>query len=440
MTKKYKESFYNIIVDTDSNGRKLVYNSISSAICWFTPEVFQTFSGKTNICGEELLPDIIRLGYCVEEFNDEYRRLEFERLRFIYNQQPERMEYIIAPTMKCNMNCIYCFENSSNEKNTMDANTANDVTNFIIKQIEQNKYVKTVYIRWFGGEPTLEINLIESISKKLIEYTESKNIVYVSTMITNGLLLNRKNAQIFRDECGIKFAQITLDGFEKTYSEMKGVSIETFHKVINNLVDINDVIKLNIRLNVTKKNCEEIMPLIDYLLMEKKLSNKIRVNVAHVRSYDYNNNDGFFNNIEFQKFYEDIMNQVVKRGYIDSIVYSVPGKRVVYCSPMQSLSTSIDPNGDLYRCECLLGRKPYIIGNCKHGFYRNDIDSNFLNYLIPNKCRACKYFPVCSVGCREEAIVEKKDVDCDAIKAKLKTDIKLYLYKKQSFNDINTDC
>lgn len=107
---KYKESFFNVEVMRERN-RTLVYNSYSQAVSWFDDVTYSSFKNKTAIESDALLKDIIRLGFCVPSDEDEVQKFVNERKQAYLNHT--HLEYVIAPTLKCNMQCIYCFENAS---------------------------------------------------------------------------------------------------------------------------------------------------------------------------------------------------------------------------------------------------------------------------------------------------------------------------------------
>ncbi len=68
---KYKESFFNIEIKKDVDGRTLVYNTNSTALSWFTEDVYKSFKDKTSICKDEILQDLIKHGFVVNSNIDE---------------------------------------------------------------------------------------------------------------------------------------------------------------------------------------------------------------------------------------------------------------------------------------------------------------------------------------------------------------------------------
>ena len=135
MEQIYKESFYNIEIMNQENGKVLIYNSVSNTLAWFTKEVYNSFREKNNIKKEEILPDIIRCGFVVPREKNEYAGLMYEKRMTAYNQQPQYLHYVIAPTMNCNYRCKYCFELNYTNRNRMDDETVQATIDFIKNQV-----------------------------------------------------------------------------------------------------------------------------------------------------------------------------------------------------------------------------------------------------------------------------------------------------------------
>ena len=65
----------------------------------------------------------------------------------------------ICPIMNCNFDCRYCLEVGRRHTGSMDDETADAVVKFVRKRIKETKSNR-LFIKWFGGEPTLEIERI----------------------------------------------------------------------------------------------------------------------------------------------------------------------------------------------------------------------------------------------------------------------------------------
>lgn len=169
-----KKSFYNIY-EKINNGNVL-YNTISGAVAILNDEysrIYESrsfFDGKTN---EEFVNNMIKGNFLIPD--------EFDEKKFINKVSKQArndtssVAFTVAPTMKCNFRCPYCFE-QGNEYTTMTNEVVEDTINFLNSKInniaQKENEEKNVSITWYGGEPLLAINIIEKITKGLnLEHT-----------------------------------------------------------------------------------------------------------------------------------------------------------------------------------------------------------------------------------------------------------------------------
>lgn len=417
----YLLSKYNVIVKEKDN-KLLVFNSRSQALCWISSVLY---SNILEASASEV-DRLYKLGIIVDEKVDEFEEVIFEKNAFLFDMNPTQVGFVIAPTLLCNMNCHYCFENGVDDKSVMSRQVADEVLEFIKKQLDNNKLIQSLHIRWFGGEPCLAIDIIEYISKELIEYCSRENIIYNSMIVSNGLLLDKKMARRLHS-LHIGRAQITIDGMAECYAETKGVSTECFYKVVNNIVEICGLLKIIVRINVTETNVDEIESLARFLLIDMKLNGKIWIYFELVRNFSQNDKKNRLTPYLFEKRRAEIMNRLINDGCIDSVLHDLPRKNLFSCGAMQCKSATIGPDGALYRCDNNIGKTRYVIGDSRDGFYRNKVDISFLFADYKKECCACNMLPICGGGCLEERIIEKSDRACQTMKQRLITDVNVYL-------------
>lgn len=111
------------------------------------------------------------------------------------------------PTEKCNFNCTYCYEKKSDL--VMSKNIFTHIKDYIMQNLGE---CRTINLSWFGGEPTLNIDMVLDLSYFVKNLSFKNNVDYVGDMTTNGYLLDLINFIRFYD-AGIRIFQITLDGF-----------------------------------------------------------------------------------------------------------------------------------------------------------------------------------------------------------------------------------
>lgn len=433
---QYKESFYNIKVCTDERNRVLLFNSYTSALCWIEADVYRAISGKTHIDKENIQQTMVDLGYVVEDQVDEMAKYIFERNHYLYNTNPKVMGYVISPTMKCNMSCYYCFQKDIRHKKSIDVKDLDSIVDFIKVSIENNTHLERFWIKWFGGEPSLEINVIKYITRLINDVCKERNIFFDAMIVSNGLLLTKEVVDDLVHHCNINLAQITLDGMRKSYSKAKGVSEACFDKVIENISYMSDYMKINININVSKQNIKEVFTLIDYITNLKKM-NKKNISIYPSMVYKYVsgiNGAKIFDEDGYQNFLQELFDYVEERKILDFFEFELPHKRYSYCSSMQSNTLCIGPEGYLYRCETCIGQEDYRVGSCKEGRYFNEIDFAYVSCPLQEKCKVCNLLPICAGGCRDRQLYRDVEQSCHAKKKEIITTIMMYM-KKNKEND-----
>jgi len=111
---------------------------------------------------------------------------------------PYGVSLTICPTMNCNFDCPYCFENHRPGK--MSPEVQDDVVN-LARRILEVRSGKSLHVSWFGGEPLLAPDVIESLSERLIALAEEFHFSYSAAITTNGYLLSQKNTDTTREPC-----------------------------------------------------------------------------------------------------------------------------------------------------------------------------------------------------------------------------------------------
>ena len=66
-----------------------------------------------------------------------------------------------------------------------------DIQDKIVEYVRrQVSTISQLSVNWYGGEPLLAIDVIESLTEHFLKICKENNITYSSTIITNGYLLD----------------------------------------------------------------------------------------------------------------------------------------------------------------------------------------------------------------------------------------------------------
>lgn len=105
------------------------------------------------------------------------------------------------------------------------------------------------------------------------------------------------------------------------------------------------------------------------------------------------------------------------------------------CNFMTTFTFVIAPEGDIYKCEELVGKKEFSIGNVKTGivpleilkyFYHNPYDKPFLY----KKCQRCKILPYCNGFCPIAKFLNIESERCHHIKYIFSKMLRLFIDTK----------
>lgn len=118
--------------------------------------------------------------------------------------------FVLIITHKCNLNCKYCPTIKINE--SMNWYIAKKSIDLLNRLKSNDKY----RIKFFGGEPLLEFDLI----KKIVKYNKNSNKIFRYELTTNGILLTERKIEFFKKN---NFElNVSIDGDKETQISERG--------------------------------------------------------------------------------------------------------------------------------------------------------------------------------------------------------------------------
>lgn len=106
MSNNYKESLYNY--HFTHNGNNYIFNTFSNGLCQIDDETYSRFIDN-DFESSKHLNALVSEGYVVPNKVDEINKLLVERLTYQYGRG-NSMQFLIAPSLQCNLNCAYCYQ------------------------------------------------------------------------------------------------------------------------------------------------------------------------------------------------------------------------------------------------------------------------------------------------------------------------------------------
>jgi len=411
-----KPSKFNIFIPIEDE-QKIIYNTFSDSIVIGDIDLIEAINhyNKPILLSDkqiDYLNELKKLGIMVDDNTNEEKELEYWFQKQKYDSTTFNATILL--TLACNMKCTYCFEQGIDSALSMNKKMYQEVCHWLIDKLEKVR-PKEFVLTFFGGEPLLNIEALEYLSKNIYLATKKMNIELKIGLITNGLLLTKKLVNSLK-QFGLDWIKVTLDGDEVTHDSLRPLKNGkgTFRSIVNNLLIIKGIVPIVVGGNYDNNTKKNIPILLDEL---KRLGFTDEIKeMAFKPILGFPNHENCSSHqIEACTFsetnVEDIFylnTEIEKRGF-NALKKIALGP----CEAMRENSYAIDPSGLIYKCAAMAGRKEYSIGNIKNDDSNNFYTSNNIAFMTSDpwkKCKNCKYIPICGGGCRMGALLQSGDV------------------------------
>ena len=188
---------------------------------------YNTLTGEALYQADEIT--LIERWFMVPEDMDETSLAYLIRQRNLRNSEGPgtnvKAKFVILTTTLCNAACVYCYEKGINSM-IMSQKTAEDVANYIVANSSREQEIR---IRWFGGDPLMNIPAINTITGILLE----RHVRFTSEVFTNGDRLNEVSDEILTDRWNLDYVQLTVDDVGEAYERIKGLPAGAFGRLLD---------------------------------------------------------------------------------------------------------------------------------------------------------------------------------------------------------------
>lgn len=168
---------------------------------------------------------------------------------------------------QCNLSCKYCYVEKTSE--SMHEHTARHAVASIFATAASKGY-KKVKIKYAGGEPTLQANLLIQIHCSAESLAKAYGLEIEGNILTNGVTIPAKLIEFSQDH-NIKWA-VSLDGLEMGHDAQRPL----FNGKTSSGQVISSIDKLqqhdifpHIPITLTRNNLSDIPSLVEFLLKRK---------------------------------------------------------------------------------------------------------------------------------------------------------------------------
>jgi uncharacterized protein len=411
----WRASLFNEYLGEIAGNTWVIYNNLSGAMIEISKEVYDSLLNNdiNNSINPKFYKPLSYGKFIIDSEDDEIENLKKTKEKL--NVETKVLGLQILPTLNCNFLCSYCYEQPENlsehiymSKDVMDA-----TIEFVKRKIKPT--TEHFNVMWFGGEPLMDINCIQYLSKAFIRIAKEHNVKYEAYIATNGYLLNPKNVDILIDN-QVKTYQVTIDGPERIHDQRRMLTNggKTWRRIIDNLKNISLHPKLNIkiRINIDKTNIGYIRELFDNL-KDHDIFSKVYFSFGIVTSHGKVCRSIEDTLLTLEKADERLKNmnlETLLKNSRDNIARPMPD--LIGCTATSRNSLIIGPKGELYKCSSTIGTRDETGGTI---FNVDEKNPNLKKWLTLDNinsplCQKCSMLPVCiGTRCPFYILIDKKN-------------------------------
>lgn len=440
--RQWKASRYNFIVERQDG--TYLFNGLRGSLLRVDDRSRKTLLGllkcgciltdkeMRGAVGNQAAAALRRGGFVVRSDFDE---LEYIRLRNNASRFASTgLSLAVCPTMDCNFRCIYCYQSDRRQvwrRVVMSEQTARSLLRWIKRSAHSVRHVAVV---WYGGEPTLGMDIISMITSELKQILGETKTLYSASMITNGYKLTDE-IQDALVRLGISRIQVTLDGpreiHDKRRRHISGRG--TFDQIIENVGNLASRMRVSIRINVDRDNLATIPSLLSYLATIGLSRPCVEISIARVlppSEVCLSAANRCFSCDEFSRHELELMRVAWRLGFK---VGGLLRPALSACGACGVNCYTVDPQGWVYNCWEEVGKRQLASG---HITRTGELRVNMVNQLRwtsidptrSRRCSECKYLPLCMGGCLYRSFSdEEKQFECTKVKFNIEERIRLYV-------------
>lgn len=370
-----------------------------------------------------LVAQMRRNGFLVEADGDE---VAVVRERYWAARGNAPVVLLITTTMECNLGCYYCYESR-----TGDALQATDIDQIlaIARQRLGRQSKRSLHVDWYGGEPLLNVELIERASVALQDLCAAEDVSYHASVVSNGTLWPL-DVGAFVKRHRLREVQITFDGMRDNHDKRRhyrahhrpATAASSFDRAVRLVDHLLEHTRVDLRFNADPGNASDFSAFLDFAQGRGWFDAPFRCLVMPARLQAFSDRSEFMRRRELTDEEFDAL-QELARSHLparardeDDIVAGFPFPMTSVCGALGSDSAVIGADGLEYRCGLQVGEKHRAVGR----FGREQDGEQFpdrqwwseFDPTRQSSCSRCSFLPICWGGCAKRHLDESR-VDLD---------------------------
>lgn len=440
MVHQYKNNGYNIVLDVNS-GAIHVVDDVSY-------DVISLFEAYTK---EEIVAEL-KNQYKEEEIKEAYDEVEeLKEAKELFTPD-EYEDYITEFKQRktvvkalclhiahdCNLACRYCFAEEGEyhgRRALMSYEVGKAALDFLIANSGSRRNLE---VDFFGGEPTLNFQVVKDLVKYGREQEKIHNKNFRFTLTTNGVLLDDDIMEFANKE--MSNVVLSIDGRKEVNDYMRPFrggqgSYDVIVPKFKKFADSRNQNNYYVRGTFTHHNLDfskDVLHLAD--LGFKQISVEPVV-AQETDDYAIRKEDLPQLFEEYDKLAAEMVRRHKEGNDFNFFHFMIDleggpcvAKRLSGCGSGTEY-LAVTPWGDLYPCHQFVGNEKFLLGNVTEGIKNTEIRDEFksCNVYAKEKCKSCFARFYCSGGCAANSYnfhghindvyevgceLEKKRVEC----------------------------
>jgi uncharacterized protein len=431
------------LMNTFTDAQLIVSREVSDLLDRIGSRTFNAL--RTTTEEREALRTLAENGFIVDSRETDRRNLEDFFVSFRENS--DQLRVTVLTTLQCNFACDYCLQGDHGDWNKtaakMSMETAVRLADWIEARLEALGS-KSFALTFFGGEPLLNMPVVDYLSERLWTTCQARGIGMYSSIVTNGLLLTPEIVDRLTPY-GLGGVKITLDGDRDTHNRMRPLrgGQGTFDKILKNIRLVADKVKISIGGNFDESSVDSYPALIEYL-REQDFADKLqKVSFKPIiREQQPQQPKGFIaltpvapdgtpskplggacmssagagvtkktSTCDSCSFLDEktsyLREETMKAGF-----KTVDGVHMGPCEIHKSHAHTVGPDGSLYACPGFATEMGESTGHIddRHDDLRTAAAKRFEKIIGWHECNDCSFIPVCAGGCSAASHVELGDM------------------------------
>lgn len=405
-----RPSRFNLSLERDD--RVLLVNLVSRAVLELPADVYALARDDPDELFEFDLPEGLRSLLIEGMFlvDDGFDELEYVRHKVREARYADQeLKLVVAPTMGCDFSCHYCFEDKA--PTVLSRQDQRRILEYVASRIPGRR---ALGVQWFGGEPLLAIDVMESLSRGFMALAEAANATYGATLVSNGAHLTKDVAERLA-ALGVRSVQVTLDGdrrlHEQTRNDHTGGS--SYDALLENVVAAREFLEVRVRVHVAPFSIDRIQDLLDDLASRGLADGETELYFAPLFHYVPRSRQSdatrqfepdekrFFSAEQFAKVEAELYARSAVAGFrlpeLFDTSYGV-------CTAVQNNTFVLGPRGNIYKCYFDLNQEAERVGSLSEGVSPGPKLVGWMDHEIArdDECKSCSFLPVCFGGCTKK--------------------------------------